>query len=348
MSYIARIFLVILICFSATTISAQPINWDSVRAAYVTKYQPQQIPAWLFPIIFEEGTGQRDTIYLGYDDNALKYGIPSKDTIFGEKYLPLDTSKFQVVWEEILGDKGIKVIVTPDSNFIGAGIQNYHSKFNLKMYWDKSLYYSDSLPFYRDSLNYPDSLPKGLGDVECDNVDPYYDNCMIAAQFPPFIIPADPEGYFSDSHFEICDFRPPNLSDPWYAGASPCIATDSIVIFGDTSFQASTSPALMRLRFLVWKYASQAIGINANKLPNPGVHINPNPLHFFTTIILNGFSMGSDLTLEVYDLYGRQVKSKFINSKTTYFYRGDLPNGIYLYILADGGNVLRTGKLIIQ
>ena len=53
----------------------------------------QQQPAWIFPIYFEEGTGLKDTIYLGYDPAAKP--ILGIDTLFGEGFQVVDTSTFK-------------------------------------------------------------------------------------------------------------------------------------------------------------------------------------------------------------------------------------------------------------
>ena len=83
-----KLYLITILAFSSIYLIAQPsdsINWQAVINDYYTKYQPQKSPAWLFPLIFEEGTGLRDTIYLGFDDEANI--LTSVDTLFKEGYL---------------------------------------------------------------------------------------------------------------------------------------------------------------------------------------------------------------------------------------------------------------------
>ena len=52
----------------------------------------QQQPAWVFPMYFEDGFGYRDTVYLGYDPDAVSsFGIINNpiwnpDTVFAEVY----------------------------------------------------------------------------------------------------------------------------------------------------------------------------------------------------------------------------------------------------------------------
>jgi hypothetical protein len=63
-----------------------------VVLAVVSKAQVYTIPwaqvqpDWVFPLWFENGDGQKDTIYIGYDENAHGYLLQENnpDTIFGE------------------------------------------------------------------------------------------------------------------------------------------------------------------------------------------------------------------------------------------------------------------------
>ena len=139
-----------------------------------------QQPAWVFPIWFEDGAGQRDTIYIGHDPNAISGG---PDTIFGEKWIVYDTNKFCVSadYKSVSGgpDSILKVnihLFNPDggSGFI---IEFRNATWPLKMKFDVSLFYIDSLPFYQDSLNYPDTLPRGYGEIWCSDFDPNFNNC---------------------------------------------------------------------------------------------------------------------------------------------------------------------------
>ncbi|MBK6730753.1 MAG: hypothetical protein IPG60_07235 [Bacteroidetes bacterium] len=55
-------------------------------------------PAWVFPLWFEDGTGAKDTLYLGYDSEGQDYGYPQSDTVFAEYFNLIDTTKFNVYW----------------------------------------------------------------------------------------------------------------------------------------------------------------------------------------------------------------------------------------------------------
>ena len=41
-------------------LQAQAIDWDAVKDRYVEKHQPEELPDWLFPLIFKDSTGASD------------------------------------------------------------------------------------------------------------------------------------------------------------------------------------------------------------------------------------------------------------------------------------------------
>lgn len=123
-------------------------------------------PAWVFPLWFEDALGNKDTLYFGYDPEAVDYGIPSPDTIFGEKFQLVDSSNFLTVWGggglyTDTGFYGRNVTVTTFESLYGDGIGFYSTWYPpLILRWDKNLFYSDVLPF-------PDNgdAPRAWGEI---------------------------------------------------------------------------------------------------------------------------------------------------------------------------------------
>ena len=90
----------ILFLFLSLTIIAQPsqdIDWDAVYDRYIEKYQPEKIPSWVFPLIFENGLGERDTIYWAYAPNVSSTDPPN---LYGTRFLEIDSSSFEAFWAE--------------------------------------------------------------------------------------------------------------------------------------------------------------------------------------------------------------------------------------------------------
>ena len=129
------------------------ISSGSLSAQYSIPGASQQ-PGWVFPIWIENGDGQRDTVYIGYDSTATWQGWLPQDSIFGAKSIIIDSSKFNVSFRYYMyGDTALKVIVCslnfnnlfPESS-VGA-VSFIHAVYPLKFSWDVSLLQSDSLPF---------------------------------------------------------------------------------------------------------------------------------------------------------------------------------------------------------
>lgn len=115
-------------------------------------------PKFVFPIYFEEATGMRDTLYICYDSLAHTNTPNMADTIFGQKLIYTDTTKFYAYFpcccniNPFQCDSQYKATVSPLGGTGQFPISWIHFGFRngilpLKMSWDISTLYSDSLPF---------------------------------------------------------------------------------------------------------------------------------------------------------------------------------------------------------
>jgi hypothetical protein len=136
-----KIFCIHLIALlmSTTITSAQTytVPWAQVQ------------PAWVFPLWFEDGSGDRDTLYFCYDSGASD-SFPNTDTMLGEKVVLVDSSKFWTgLWSYNGLDSSVKAYVSNQpfaQLFFNKGI------YPLTVRWDDTLLYSSALP-------YPDLSP---------------------------------------------------------------------------------------------------------------------------------------------------------------------------------------------
>jgi hypothetical protein len=107
----------------------------------------QQEPQFKFYLAFEDANQERDTVWYGIDINATT-GL--KDTIFGERKVPLDTGKFQVYFsvtrDSIFANK---TVVAP--RFGDMDHTSYITSINaldpVIVSWDTNLILNHSLPF---------------------------------------------------------------------------------------------------------------------------------------------------------------------------------------------------------
>ena len=139
------------------------INTTVFSQTYNIPFAEKQ-PAWVFPLWFTNGDGQKDTFYLAYD---LEASSATEDSLFGEYPSSSDESLFYVET-----DFKWKVIATDKLTYaIGISISNIVYPFTIA--YDSKVLYSDSLPGPSSSL-----VPKvwssleGSGVIEdCPNFD---------------------------------------------------------------------------------------------------------------------------------------------------------------------------------
>lgn len=118
-------------------------------------------PAWVFPLWFEDGAGNKDTLYFGYDPDAQDFGWPQSDSVFGEELISIDTAIFNSLWVSgFMLPEALKVVVW--KNLVNSAVISFYKTFYppLILRWDKNLFYSDVLPFPENG-----SAPNAWGEI---------------------------------------------------------------------------------------------------------------------------------------------------------------------------------------
>jgi hypothetical protein len=103
-------------------------------------------PAWVFPMWFENGDGQRDTIYFGYDTNA---GYAT-DTLFGEKFLKVNPNVFSArFYHPLENDSNHLKVSILQEDVLGEGVSIFTQNpvLPIILTWDENAFYCDSIPF---------------------------------------------------------------------------------------------------------------------------------------------------------------------------------------------------------
>ncbi len=322
-------------CMIRIILSGVILSWIIATQAQTIYTIPgaQQQPQWVLPLWFEDGKGVKDTIYYAYDNDATDLS----DTIFNEGPKAIDTSRFNAtmsgIFQDTLADKIHVIKKFP----LGKIVSIHKARLPLKMRWDPTVFYSDSLPFHSEG-SYPDSLPKAYTELSCNNFDSHYNNCMNGATYPPYILPADPNNYFY-FHSTPCIFDPP--TGHTYDGPAPCIAENEIIWYGDT---AGTLYYTIELRI---KSYDNPAWVNESIEEADQLQIIPNPFGYAAVLELQPNIKEFPLNLIVYDVLGKRVKRLEILERSTRIYRDNLPVGIYVFQLGLNGTIIQTGKLII-
>ncbi|MBA3649879.1 MAG: T9SS type A sorting domain-containing protein [Chitinophagales bacterium] len=133
-------------------------------------------PAWVFPLWFENGNGQKDTVYYSYDINSGDPFNPDYDTIFGDFAQVIDTTKFQVYYGCSLSSDFLASKSTTTNYNLQGGVSIccYKPVLPIILRWDRNLFYSDSLPF--PDL---DPAPRAEGHMWFD-LPTYVDSCNFS------------------------------------------------------------------------------------------------------------------------------------------------------------------------
>jgi hypothetical protein len=130
--------LTIFILLATLASSAQVIPWAS------------QQPEWVFPLIFENGDQNVDTVYLAYAINSSDIQGMQSDTIYGEEWITVDTAAFHAYFTKCcnsFADTVIKASVTNATDQLSGTITLENVILPLIMRWDVSLLRNNNLPF---------------------------------------------------------------------------------------------------------------------------------------------------------------------------------------------------------
>jgi hypothetical protein len=115
-------------------------------------------------------------------------------------------------------------------------------------------------------------------------------------------------------------------------------------VFANASFTAS-SISVIENNYCATAGMSEAIH-------NMSVSISPNPFTASATVEILGFEHASpgfkNLKLELYDVFGRKVKSLEPRASAFQLDRGNLASGVYLYRVYWQDHMIGTGKIVAE
>lgn len=205
-----------------------------------------QQPQWVFPLFFEEGTGQKDTLYLGYDSAATSF-LPV-DSTFGETHI-VDTqlNAFSVFWQSCCDgvlDTILKVNIG-GNNGIHGPIQFRNAELPLTIWFDATLLNHPALPF-------PSQFPAPRAEALV-----WFDLPAIVPQVPS------------------CDFSHPIILSDSLRVENSCGASDSITLDSWHGNPGTPAPELY-IQLRAWQGQYLATHTQATlKMPRA----YPNPTH---------------------------------------------------------------------
>ncbi len=320
-----NLFIIILILFS-NVLYSQPsasINWDEVTNRFIEKYQPAEIPQWLFPIIFENGIGEKDTIYFGYDPDA---DVNAQDSTFGILYNEIDSTSFEVFWDQCFTCDTLTVrkhIIIDDPIITWIEVRMRYGYYPVTMYYNTDLLYSDSLmPFISNT-----SAPNLQGEVWL-----LEDNSRL--------------GNWDESINDwvyMCHYL------------HPCVITDSIWFFnGDTYFSDSldiaprnNSITALGVNNVAISFTEWFNGLYVNTqdvTEHEEILVFPNPVNETLNIKSNNINL-EFYNWKVFDISGQVIKTGN-GSKDYEIDFSEIENGFY-FLQINLNDKIVTHKIIV-
>jgi hypothetical protein len=323
MKYTSIIIFILTLPFFMAAQPSSAIDWDEVTDRYIEKYQPVEVPQWIFPIIFENGLNERDTIYFGYDPDADLSNY--YDTLYGEKCYPMDSSSFQVFWNECtLNDSTLagKDVFIEKNPYVNLSIRMRYGYYPVTMYYNSELLNSDSLMPYINNT----PAPNIQGEV-----------------------------WLAEDHSRMGDWDHNN--DEWnfiLPWLWPCVITDS-VSWSDHPFSDSLDIAAkvgssatgitnMTLSFRDWNNGEYT---DIKELSdNSGIMIFPNPAKNKLTIKIEAEN-NDNHNWKLIDISGKMISTGTLQSDTNQIDILGIENGFY-FLQIYSGNEVFIKKVIIS
>lgn len=74
----------------------------------------------------------------------------------------------------------------------------------------------------------------------------------------------------------------------------------------------------------------------------------PNPFNSYSTLSINNYDLYENLKLEIYNLNGQLLKTDNIKSNTYLLKKIDFKSGLYLMILKENSNIMKTFKFVVE
>ena len=112
---------------------------------FISNYSFAQ-PQWRFYVAFEDALGEKDTLWMIYDNTA--HGTLPTDTALGEGKYQFDYSRMNM-WIYNYDFDSTKIFALPYSGYPSHALNNiqaFNYKYPLTITWDTSLFHSPLLP----------------------------------------------------------------------------------------------------------------------------------------------------------------------------------------------------------
>ncbi len=137
------------------------------------------------------------------------------------------------------------------------------------------------------------------------------------------------------------------INDPNFAGTSCSYLHNAFSLNGHHSYYGITNfMDSYHYHNTVSKCVSpDAVQENTNE---NSISLFPSPFSTFATLQFSPGFHYENTQFEMFDVFGREVKTIKITSSSVQIDKGDLASGIYFWSVRDGEKIISTGKIIVE
>jgi hypothetical protein len=278
----------------------------------------QHNPQWLIPLYFRDANGDRDTVYFGYDPEAGIH-FEDADTLLGEDWIRIDTSKFNVYLISYPGyPGGIGPLITDTVRkvdirvtLVGAYIGFCKGKMPISMKWVDSLLYAPSCPF-------PDLSPRPRARIDL--------NCSPQETAYLWCGPADGDP------LSLTNYPAPEIHYP---------VMDSMFFNGTGYYTPAESIGGLTLSLVPHNY--RYVGMEDNK--NPTLNVFPNP---FTDKLTIQYPLHKKYSMQILNLSGEILLQLYSNGEELTIDMSAVDKGFYLVIIKSTEGIFIQKNIKIE
>jgi hypothetical protein len=274
----------------------------------------QRDPQWLMPLYFRDANGDRDTVYFGYDPEAGIH-FEDADTLLGEDWIRIDTSRFNVYLLSYPGyPGGIGPLITDTVRkvdirvtLVGAYIGFCKGKMPISMKWVDSLLYAPSCPF-------PDLSPRPRARIDL--------NCSPQETAYLWCGPADGDP------LSLTNYPAPEIHYP---------VMDSMFFNGSGYYSPAESIGNLSLNLVAHNHSY----VSLENTKSQNICIYPNP---FTNELSIEYPGSAEYTVQIYSITGEILYQTSSKRSSFTIHLDHLRRGFYL-ISVHSNRIIYIQKL---
>ncbi|MCD4794590.1 MAG: T9SS type A sorting domain-containing protein [Bacteroidales bacterium] len=288
-----------------------------------TKAQKYEEPQWKIPLYFEDATGAKDTIWIGYDPNADDH-FETIDPQFDEDWIWIDTTKFNAyIWHYPncsptypIDTDSVRKTTIASWIFPYSELGFVKGEMPVTITWDEHKLNSPDLPD-----NFPDISPRPRARIDMTFdfgpgiTDP---DCLVIYDGPTVVLTSNTEGL----------------------GMYPCIKTENLIF--NSTYEVEPGAAFFNFFIQIMPHDYSYVSIN--EIDEKVVEVFPN---IFKDEFFISNKSAKDFHYKVFSISEKKILTGniFSGQKNQNINMSIYPQGVYFIKFFNNTNNF-TSKLL--